>query len=209
MSTDAREDDRRRRGVVLLLVGAVLLLLLGLLGGYVLFGGDAATGANGVPTPTRPSAVLPSGDPVTRPTGPPVVVDGGGQAVAEPSADAGGGSAEAADGSGLATSSRVVGDVAPGSPASLVISLGNPGSAPLVVTAVSARVTSVAGPTPGAPCSVDWYEVEPFRGSRAVPAGGSTTVELAVVFVDSPTVNQDGCKGATYAYTYRVEARQG
>jgi hypothetical protein len=211
MSTDELEDDRRRRGLfLLLLLGAVLLLLMGLLGGYVLFGRGSASGAGQVVSPgvNGPSLVRPSGDAATRTSGQPVVVvEGGGQAVAQATAESGSGTAGSGRGSPLATSSRVVGAVAPGVPAKLLLTLTNPGATPVVIVSVTARVTSVESRAETGPsCSVDWYRVESFRGARAVPAGGIMTIELPVQFVDVPDINQDNCKGATYAYAYRVIA---
>ncbi len=216
MATEEREDDRRRRGLLLLLLAAVLLLLLlGLLLGYFAFGRDVAGGtgrpqAAGTP---RPAAVQPSAAAGIRPSQAPVIVDGTGQAVAQPDGTTG---STSATGNGtaltspgpLVTSSRVIGTVGPSNPATLLLVLSNPGQSAVRVTALSAQVTAVAGsPTPGAPdCSKDWYHVAPFSGSRTIAPGGQATIELAITFDDLPAVNQDSCKGARYTYTYRAVA---
>lgn len=210
MTTPEREDERRRHRLLLLLGSAVLVLLLGVLLGYVVLGQDPAEGTGGPRAAGVPQPVLvqPSSRPGSRPSEPPVVVEGTGQAASQRSSSTG--TAQTGTGATLVATSRVVGQVAPGRPATLDLTLTNPGARAVQVMTVSARITSVAGraPSAGPACSTSWYDVGSFTGPTTVPSLGSATVRLAITFDDSPTVNQDSCKGARYTYAYRVEARQ-
>jgi hypothetical protein len=189
MTSPEHEDDRRRRGLLVLLVIAVLLVLLGILSWYPGFGSGKAAGT------TRPTAARTPGPVVVRPSPEAVAVEGTGTST---------GTARTGLGTPLVATSQVVGEVAPGAPATLVLTLTNPAPRPVRVMAVSARITSVAASA----CSTSWYDVGSFAGPTTLPGHGVATVRLRVTFLDSPTVNQDGCKGASYTYGYRVEAIQ-
>jgi hypothetical protein len=200
MSSPAlHEEDRRRRGLLVLLVGAVLLLVLGFLGGYLALRPQASGATQGSPRASaRPSA---------SPSVSPVVVDGTGQAVSQPARQGpvGRGEAVSRGGTELRVSSQVLGRVGPGTPATLVLTITNPDGSAVVLTGATARVTDV---TSARACSPGWYDVGSFHGGRALGPHATTTITLRITFADSPTVNQDGCKGARYSYRYQVEARQ-
>jgi len=206
------EQDRRRRGLLVAL-GAVVMLLLGILSGWLAFGeqGRAVSQPRGPrPTPSA-GAVLPSGAAQSRPTAPPgpVVVTGSGEAQSRAGRTREGDGVTVA-GDELVVSGRVAGSVGPGQEAELVITISNASRRPVVVTAVTGRVTAVTsgGAADKPACSASWYRVGSFAGSTAVAPEASTTVSLGLTFDDLSTVNQDNCKGARFTYTFTAMARQ-
>jgi hypothetical protein len=191
MTSPEREDDRDRRGLLVLLVLAVLLVLLGILFGYLGFGSSRAEDTD------RATAVRTRAPAIVRPSPAAVAIEGTGTSS---------GTAQTGLGTPLLASSEVLGEVAPGAPATLVLTLTNQAPRAVQVMTVSARITSVSTATSA--CSTSWYDVGSFTGPTILPGHGVATVRLPVTFFDSPTVNQDGCKGARYTYGYRVEAIQ-
>jgi hypothetical protein len=193
------EDGPPQRGVGLALLGGVLLVVMGLYGGWLVFGGAApAVRADllGAASSTRTgtgSEVLQV--PVLTTSG--SAVQGNGVGGAPPS-------------KAITVSAVLTGQLGPGSPAALLVTITNPNSQSVEVTSVSGAVTSVAtGSLPGrATCSASWYHVAAFTGSRTVARNSSTTVPLAVTFDDVPTTNQDNCKGALFSYSFTAQARQ-
>lgn len=105
----------------------------------------------------------------------------------------------------LVVTSAVDTEVGPGSPATLTVSLRNPSAHGVRITGLAARVVSVAQRGSGA-CQPGWYRIASYAGDLALPARATRDVRLAVVFVDLPDVDQDGCKGAAYSFRYTVQA---
>jgi len=226
MSTpDYDEDDRRTGGFFLALLGGVLLLLVGLFGGWMAFGANGTASPRAAapqPTPTpNVSVVLPGSQTASQPSSSPApqVVVGTGQAQASAAGGNANGNGNNGNGNGnggsnnghpLTVSGQVTGSVGPGSPASLVITIANPNNQDVLVTSVTGAITSVTtGSQAGKPsCSVSWYHVGSFSGSKAIAKNASGTVSLPVTFDDLSNVNQDNCKGAHYTYSFTVQARQ-
>ena len=210
------EEDRRRRALALAVFGGALLLLLGLFGGWLAFGDDStadtkALGAIASPSPTpAASIVLPSPQAAGRPTGSPSPSAMAGDSFSESVSGSSSGSAVSSPGRRLALSGTVVGSVAPGQAARLVVTITNRGNQRVELSSVSASVTSVSSAgLAGAPtCSASWYHVGSFTGPRTIAKGASTTVELPITFSNSATTNQDNCKGAQYRYSFTAQARQ-
>lgn len=186
------EDRRRRRPALwLLLLGLALSLLLNLLLGRQLLGDDVAPAtAQRLPTPASTPEV--------------VVVDPAPASVITVESGTTDGAGDAGVASDLVVSGRVVGRVAPGTDASLVVSIANPFDTEVVVSAVTGSVTSVQP----VGCLPSWFRVGRVTDPQALAANGRRTVVLPVVFLDSPTVNQDVCRGATYRFSIDVRARQ-
>jgi hypothetical protein len=198
MSSGTEERDRRRRlPFVLLLVGV-------LVGALVALGLDELLEA----APTRVTTAAPrpaatSGAPQVQ-----VVVPEPQQGRAEAAAVRG---TSVAGGEGvtaapvLHVTGAVAGDVAPGVPATLVVTVENPSRTDARVTGVSADVVGVQRSGPGA-CSSSWYGIASYTGDLVVPSGASRDVRLRVTLADLPDVNQDGCKGARYTFRFAVAA---
>jgi hypothetical protein len=104
--------------------------------------------------------------------------------------------------------SGAVSGLAPGKPVQLDVIVDNSANnQALQVTGVSGTVgtpTGAGAPSTGRPaCSSAWATVTPYSFKSGMtpivaPAGGRATVSLTVTFNDSPTINQDTCKGATF-----------
>jgi hypothetical protein len=200
-STPGGEERRRRSPLpVLLLVAAVLS---GLLVGQLVYGGDDSE-AEPAAAPQRPavSAVPSSPEPA------PVLVTGSGQSsgLSSPAS----GTARAGADVGLDVTTSVLGEVAPGRPALVVLVLRNAGPSSVVVRGASAAVTEVSSAgLAGVPaCSAGWFAVEGLAGTVRVPASSTRRLELPLTFLDSPSVNQDDCKHAQFRYSYTVRAEQ-
>jgi hypothetical protein len=212
MTSPAYEEDRHPRGFLVALLGGVLLLLLGLFGGWLAFGADQS--ANHQALGVSPSPKASSGVTVVLPAqqeaGQPVTQGGGGTVVTSNSSNSSAGGSSSNPGHPLVVSGTVVGSVAPGSPAHLVVTISNPNNQAVLLTSVSGAITSVAsaGLAHKPVCSASWYHVASFSGSRTIAKSSSTSVELQVTFDDLPTVNQDNCKGAQYTYSFTAQARQ-
>ena len=207
--TSASLDTRPRGGFGVALLGGVLLLLLGVYGGWLLFGPpvsqaeqvDSLPRAVVVQVPVQSGTTLGGGavrggesSPQVAPTAPNGSGNGGGSG----------------NGHTIAVTGVVSGSLGPGSPATLLVTITNPNNQDVVVTSVTASVTSVApGALAGKPaCSLSWYHVGSFSGSRTVAKNSSATIGLPLTFTDVPSTNQDNCKGASYTYSFTAQARQ-
>jgi hypothetical protein len=94
-------------------------------------------------------------------------------------------------------------DLAPGTPAqALSGNFDNPNDGPVYVTSVTVSIASIDSP---GTCTVDDYTlVQPHAVDAEVPAGNGQGGWSggSIAFNDNPTVNQDGCKGATVHLAY-------
>jgi hypothetical protein len=97
----------------------------------------------------------------------------------------------------------------PGGPAQgLSGNFDNSNSGPVFVTSVNAAISSVTGPniTAGTPCDASDYQLAgfPVAIGREIPSGSGVDSWSggSVQMVNKPTVNQDGCKGATVNIAY-------
>jgi hypothetical protein len=110
----------------------------------------------------------------------------------------------------LRLTSKVLGaPLAPGFSRTLRVSVKNPYPFALRITSIKAvtRSTSKVG------CSPRWFTVKAFKTTslkKALPvkARKSATKNLAITFVNLPTVNQDACKQATYRLALSAVARR-
>ena len=104
----------------------------------------------------------------------------------------------------------VTGRVAPGSPATLTVTIGNPNNQDIVVTSVTGTITSVTSLNlPGRPtCSPSWYSVGTFTGSKAIAKNKSGTISVPLALADLPATNQDNCKGSTVQFSFTAQAQQ-
>lgn len=197
-------EDEPHRGIGLAVLGGALLVAMGLYGGWLVFGGSAARGTAADLLGSTSTKTSSGGEvlqvPVLSTSG--TVVQG----QAAPATQGNGG----AQGHTLTVTAVMAGQVGPGSPASLLVTITNPNSQAVEVTSVSGTVTSVTTGTLSGQvaCSASWYHVTPFTGSRTVARNGSTVVALPVTFDNSPATNQDNCKGATFTYSFTAQARQ-
>lgn len=88
------------------------------------------------------------------------------------------------------------GDIAglvPGAPASLVLTVRNPGSEPALVSALAARIAAAPGG-----CPADALDIGAWRGRLAVPAHGSASATLPVVLSSA----HPACSGASWSLEY-------
>jgi hypothetical protein len=104
----------------------------------------------------------------------------------------------------------VVGQLRPGSPATLTVSITNRNSQDIVVTSVTGTITSVTTRgLPGLPvCSTSWYTVGTSTAPTSIAKNKSGTVSVPVTLNDLPTTNQDNCKGSTVQLSFTAQARQ-
>jgi P pilus assembly chaperone PapD len=86
-----------------------------------------------------------------------------------------------------------VGDLTPGTPGRLTLTVTNPGPVEVVVAELTAQVASGGGEG----CGTESLTVAPWTGRLAVPAQAAASVELEVLVVDSPT-----CAGQTWVLEY-------
>jgi hypothetical protein len=108
-----------------------------------------------------------------------------------------------------------VGDLAPGVPGPVDLSITNPKPQTLVITGLSMSIQSLEAPraTAALPCGTADFSLQQFSGFYPIVVPGSSTRKLsqldipvsqwpAVVLLNRP-VDQDGCSGAslTLAYT--------
>ena len=202
-------EDRPHRGTGLAVLGGALLVAMGLYGGWLVFGGPAPSGGAADLLGSASSAKSSTGSEVLQV---PVLTTGGTavQGQAAPAAQGGNGNGGNPPGHAITVTAVLTGQLGPGSPASLRVTITNPNSQAVEVTSVSGAITSVVtGTLPGRmACSASWYHVEPFTGSQPVARNGSITVPLRVTFDDVPTTNQDNCKGARFTYSFTAQARQ-
>jgi hypothetical protein len=122
-----------------------------------------------------------------------------------------GGGSGGAGGIGFSISGGVSG-LAPGVPKPIVLTLSNPNYFKLFVTKLT--VTMSASELP-AGCKSSWFVLTQSNASSsnpiAVPANGSTTLTSAprapqIELINSPTENQNACKGASFTLTFSGSA---
>lgn len=110
------------------------------------------------------------------------------------------GSGAVAGGNGVIALAASFDDAAltPGGSLPVAFKASNAGSSDLQVRTVTTVVTA------SGTCNASWFSVAPVIEDQTITAGASN-VALAtdgvLVFADSATVNQDGCKGATLTLT--------
>jgi len=104
--------------------------------------------------------------------------------------------------------SATVGNLDPGAPISLNLTVRNPNSVPISISQLSATVKDVSAPnaTAGLPCGLADFDVRQFQGQYPLVVAANTTRTLSdfgiapalqpqLTLLDRP-VNQDGCQGA-------------
>ena len=133
--------------------------------------------------------------------------------VAPSSATSNPGSATASGGSAsypITLTGAVDGKLAPGTPASLNVTITNTNPEDIVVTEVTAQISTVtsAGIAAKPACSADWFTMGTFSGSKLVTKNSSGVVALPVTLSDLTETDQDNCKGATYSFTFTALAQQ-
>ena len=110
----------------------------------------------------------------------------------------------------IGLSGTVVGHVAPGSPATLTVTINNPNNQDIIVTSLTGTITSVTTlGLPGRPaCSPSWYSAGTFTGSKPIAKNTSGTVSVPLMLADLAATNQDNCKGSTVQFSFTAQARQ-
>lgn len=200
-STEERDRRRRRPLFVLLLVSLLLGAGLGLLLDELLERGGQGTSPTAAapvrsPAPTDVQVVTPL----------PQQANQAADVVrASRGTTAGRLAARTATLPDLLLQGTVDGEVGPGTPATLLVTVRNPSARGLRVTGLDGRVVSVQQAAAGG-CSAGWYHVGSFAGDLLLGAGARATVRLPVTFDDLPDVDQNGCRGAQYAFSYTVRA---
>jgi hypothetical protein len=94
----------------------------------------------------------------------------------------------------------------PGVDRCLVYTVHNPGSAP--ITVISIAIASVDAPAVCPASNLD-LERSAFAGVLTVPAGVTVTVPGVPIAMRNTAVNQDGCKDASFTFTFTGVARNG
>jgi hypothetical protein len=110
----------------------------------------------------------------------------------------------------LTVTGAVTGQVRPGSPATLRVTIGNESNQDIAVTRVTGIITGViATGRPGVPaCSAAWFSVGAFSGHLVIRKKGSGAVALPVAVSDLPGTNQDGCRGAVVGFSFTALAER-
>jgi hypothetical protein len=92
----------------------------------------------------------------------------------------------------------------PGLDRCLVYTVRNPRTAPITVTSIS--IADVAGPPA---CLGDHLDVtrSAFTGALDVPSGATITVPGRPIALRDEAASQDGCRGATFTFTFTGSAR--
>jgi hypothetical protein len=119
------------------------------------------------------------------------------------------------------TVSADLGNLLPGQPQPLDLSLTNPNTTTLAVSNLTVSVRTVSAPhaTAALPCTPADFAVSQFSGTYPLTVGASATSTLAdlgipsaqwpqVSIIDRPR-DQDGCKGATVTLAYSGTATGG
>jgi hypothetical protein len=108
----------------------------------------------------------------------------------------GSGSASTGTTHAITITSDPISGLAPGvAPVGLTGSFNNPSDGAVRVHSISVAITSVTGGAGS--CTADDYTFTPnFVLDVDAPAGSSTWQGGTIGFANSPTLNQDGCKGA-------------
>jgi hypothetical protein len=132
---------------------------------------------------------------------------GGGSASAQP--NNGNGNPNSV-GHTITLSGSVAGRVAPGSPATLTVTISNPNNPDIVVTSLTGTITSVTSlGLAGRPvCSPSWYSVGTFTGSKPIAKNKSGVIAVPLSLADLPSTNQDNCKGSTVRFSFTAQAQQ-
>jgi hypothetical protein len=100
----------------------------------------------------------------------------------------------------------------PGQPKPIVLKLTNPNSFKIFVTKLTVAVVISDLP---AGCQSNWFQLTQSNASNSnpitVPANGSTTLASApqapqIELIDSPTENQDACKGTSFGLMFTGSA---
>jgi hypothetical protein len=94
----------------------------------------------------------------------------------------------------------------PGLDRCLVYTVHNPRSEAITVTSIS--ISEVAGPLA---CPGEHLDVtrSTFTGALPVPAGATIAVPGRPIAMRETAANQDGCRGATFTFTFTGTARNG
>ena len=112
----------------------------------------------------------------------------------------GSGATPAATSSGTVTiAASFTSGIVPGGTRAVTYTAANPGTSKLMVKDISHLVT-----TSDVGCLPAWFTIPPVNSNTVVPAGATAqalTGSGTLTFVDSATVNQDACKGATITLT--------
>jgi hypothetical protein len=198
-STEERDRRRRRPFVLLLVLGLGVGLGLGL---EELLEGDGGGARPLAAAPVRSPA--PADVQVVTPV--PQQANQAGHVVgASRGTTAGSLAGRTATLPDLLLQGAVDGEVGPGAPATLLVTVRNPSAQRLRVIGLAGRVASVSRVAVGG-CSAGWYHVGAYAGDLLLGAGAQATVRLPVTFDDLPDVDQNGCRGARYAFSYTVRA---
>jgi hypothetical protein len=195
-----QQDTHRRRGLVWL---GFALLVLGAGVGVVLQWQVAEAGAASTGSVSAAAAKKPAPAPTTPGNGQGNNGNGGGN---------GGGGSSTPAGKTLNVSGTVVGQVAPGVPATLNVTVQNPNSSDVDLTALTAAMTSVETQQPGTDerpaCNKDWFVIGQLTATQRIARDGQLVVSLPITLLKSATVNQDNCKGVTYTFGFTATANQ-
>jgi hypothetical protein len=106
-----------------------------------------------------------------------------------------------------------VGSLRPGVPTPIQITLTNPNGVPIVVTALTVRMSASSNP-PGCDPAANFQMAQSdvsIGDPITIPAGGSVTLTTAprapqITLLDLPAVNQDVCKNKSFTLTYSGSA---
>lgn len=119
-----------------------------------------------------------------------------------------GGSGATPPAKSLTVTHHVLGTLTLGQAATVRVTVTNPNSQAVVLTAVDGTVTDVHSLSDGTPaCTTSMFSVTDWTGSTTIARNASTTADLTVHLVESGT-NQDACKNATYDFSFTATAHQ-
>jgi hypothetical protein len=104
----------------------------------------------------------------------------------------------------------VTGQLRPGTPATLTVTIANRNNQDIVVTSVTGTITSVTTlHAAGLPlCDASWYVVGTSTAPTPIAKNRTGTVVVPVTLNDLPSTNQDNCKGSTVQLSFTAQARQ-
>ena len=228
-----QSDDRRRRRALLwwwLSAALIALVLLVVLASCLPRGpstGDGSDGARPTSTsttgPTATESPTATGSPTATATPTGSATPTSAASPTSPSTSSGGGasggpgvggSSGAGGGGGTTgvpftmTASVSNGALIPGTTRTLVVRVHNPNASVIRLLAVDVSV----GDPGRAGCSPAWITVGNYRAGRdprmVVRANGSGTLSVPILLVNLPSVDQNGCQGATFPLTLDGSAAQ-
>lgn len=102
--------------------------------------------------------------------------------------------------------------IAPGVEGKLRVKVENPNNQAVNLTGIVSTITGVTKDIDAdGDCLAGWFDIadwSPTAGVERINKNTFKIYDLAVTFLNKPLINQDGCKGASYSFTFTATANQ-